>query len=120
MGKEIDKDTMTNRKRKNDARDDKSREDEELGSSSLPSLLTNRPVRRKLCFDNVTVSNAGNRTSTNSNNKAVVRPPCPFNVEVENLLNSTLEENRKQCIEKYNFDPVLEKPLEGKFKWEKL
>ena len=104
----------------------KTRKEENLERPSLPSLLTtNRPVRRKLCFDNVAESNDSERTSydheasTVNDDKLFVRP-CPFNVEVENLLNSTLEQNRKRCIEKYNFDPVLEKPLEGKYKWEKV
>lgn len=149
----MEKETTTNRKRKLAEEDDrrssgdndaeklmqnndksanendnksKTRKEENLERPSLPSLITtNRPVRRKLCFDNVAESNDSERTLNNhevntvKDNKLFVRP-CPFNVEVENLLNSTLEQNRKRCIEKYNFDPVLEKPLEGKYKWEKV
>ena len=107
--------------------DKSKRKEDRLEPPSLPSLLTNRPVRRKLCFDNVAGSNDNNErtlnhqeaTATNNEDKPFLRP-CPFNVEVENLLNSTLEQNRKRCIEKYNFDPVLEKALEGKYKWEKV
>lgn len=106
--------------------DKSKRKEENLEQPSLPSLLTNRPVRRKLYFDNVAGSNNDNERTSNNHDEAAAHDdklfirPCPFNVEVENLLNSTLEENRKRCIEKYNFDPVLEKPLVGKYKWEKV
>lgn len=138
----MEKDT-TNRKRKLSLTDKKKtmnptavskRNDQD--EIHQPSLLTvtRRPVRRKLCFDNVTDSPAsashhsnGRKTSNDTNRSNVATTAknvpvrtCPFNVQVENLLNSTLEANRKRCIEKYNFDPVLEKPLEGKYKWEKL
>lgn len=30
------------------------------------------------------------------------------------------EEQQKQFIDKYNFDPVNDKPLPGRYEWEKL
>lgn len=30
------------------------------------------------------------------------------------------EEQQKQFIDKYNFDPVNEQPLPGRFEWEKV
>lgn len=43
-----------------------------------------------------------------------------FTAELENLINKSLEENRKRCIEKYNFDPTSETPLEGRYAWKKV
>eukprot|EP00111_Clytia_hemisphaerica_P011325 TCONS_00033145-protein len=119
-------------KRKRKLQETGEKKDQVLPSSSQEKFLrlsSNRPVRRKLCFDSfvdknskeqstskdVRVKNNTSRTAT-----AAVTKKCSFNIELENLLNVSLEENRRRCIEKYNFDPVLEKPLDGKYKWEKL
>lgn len=42
-----------------------------------------------------------------------------FQVELENIVNQTVEENRKRFMEKYNFDPLMETSLPGKYVWEK-
>ena len=82
---------------------------------------THRPVRRKLCFDSYSATNKDQSSMQQADRRtgSTVKK-IPFSIELENMLNISLEENRKRCIEKYNFDPVLEKPLEGKYKWEKL
>ena len=43
-----------------------------------------------------------------------------FQVELENVVNQTVEENRKRFMEKYNFDPLTETPLPGNYVWEKV
>ena len=68
-------------------------------------------VRRKLCFEDHNEREEG--TFNISENTT-------FAGNLENLLNETFEENRKRCIDKYNFDPMLEKPLEGKYIWKKV
>ena len=80
--------------------------------------LSNKPVRRKLTFDSLEKEECCRHNSSDKNIEMVKKQT--FSIELENLLNVSLEENRKRCIEKYNFDPVLEKPLDGKFVWEKV
>lgn len=43
-----------------------------------------------------------------------------FQVELENIINQTVEENRKRFMEKYNFNPLMETSLPGKYVWEKV
>lgn len=86
------------------------KKDKRLKKDNIP-----RPVRRKLCFD-YGGCNSSNAENTDNNK----RQRGSFTADLENLLNTSLEENRKRCINKYNFDPVLEKPLEGPFVWEKV
>ena len=43
-----------------------------------------------------------------------------FQVESENIINQAVEESRKRFIEKYNFDPLMETHLPGKYVWEKV
>jgi len=116
----------TNKKRKADtnASNQQEKPDELL---KLLTTAHRRPVRRKLRFDSF--DNTNNKSNQSNQYNEVrsrhARSPAKkmktsFSVELENMLNVSLEENRKRCIEKYNFDPVLEKPLEGNYKWEKI
>ncbi|KAL5542571.1 hypothetical protein UlMin_010281 [Ulmus minor] len=40
--------------------------------------------------------------------------------EMDDFFAGAEEEQQKQFIDKYNFDPVKEKPLPGRFEWEKV
>lgn len=83
------------------------------------SLVPPRQVCRKLFFDDGDDGNSSSSSNSSEDMKSK-QMRFSFNADLENLLNISLEENRKRCIEKYNFDPVLEKPLEGKYVWEKV
>ncbi|XP_013633771.1 PREDICTED: cyclin-dependent kinase inhibitor 4-like isoform X1 [Brassica oleracea var. oleracea] len=45
------------------------------------------------------------------------RPTTP---DMDRFFSGAEEEQQKQFIEKYNFDPVNEQPLPGRFEWEKV
>ncbi|CAK7328467.1 unnamed protein product [Dovyalis caffra] len=49
-----------------------------------------------------------------------MRRHIPTAREMDEFFGPAEEEQLKQFTEKYNFDPVSEKPLPGRYKWEKL
>ncbi|XP_022147125.1 cyclin-dependent kinase inhibitor 4-like [Momordica charantia] len=40
--------------------------------------------------------------------------------EVDDFFNCAEGEQQRKFIEKYNFDPITDKPLPGRYEWEKL
>ncbi|XP_013622732.1 PREDICTED: cyclin-dependent kinase inhibitor 4-like [Brassica oleracea var. oleracea] len=44
----------------------------------------------------------------------------PTTPEMDEFFSAAEEEQQKQFIEKYNFDPVNEQPLPGRFEWKKV
>ncbi|KDP39379.1 hypothetical protein JCGZ_01136 [Jatropha curcas] len=44
----------------------------------------------------------------------------PTSLEMDEFFARAEEEQQRQFIEKYNFDPVNDKPLPGRYEWEKL
>ncbi|XP_035548282.1 cyclin-dependent kinase inhibitor 5-like isoform X1 [Juglans regia] len=56
-----------------------------------------------------------NRRTQNRNGRHI-----PTAHEMDEFFAGAEEEQQRQFIEKYNFDPVNEKPLPGRYEWEKL
>ncbi|CAN8315764.1 unnamed protein product [Cochlearia groenlandica] len=48
------------------------------------------------------------------------RHHLPTTPEMDEFFSGAEEEQQKQFIEKYNFDPVNEQPLPGRFEWKKV
>ncbi|KAI4378053.1 hypothetical protein MLD38_015593 [Melastoma candidum] len=61
-----------------------------------------------------------NLTQTNRRLRSADRQNVPSTNEMDNFFAGAEEEQQKTFIDKYNFDPVNEKPLPGRFEWEKL
>lgn len=62
-------------------------------------------------------------TSTTETNRRVqnpTRPNIPTAHEMDQFFAGAEEEQQKQFVEKYNFDPVDDKPLPGRYEWEKV
>ncbi|KAL4336296.1 hypothetical protein GQ457_07G016300 [Hibiscus cannabinus] len=62
-------------------------------------------------------------TSSTETNRRVhnsVRGHLPTTREMDEFFSIAEEEQQRQFIEKYNFDPVNDKPLPGRYEWEKL
>ncbi|XP_022722056.1 cyclin-dependent kinase inhibitor 5-like [Durio zibethinus] len=62
-------------------------------------------------------------TSSAETNQRVVnstRRHIPTAHEIDEFFAVVEEEQRRQFIEKYNFDPVKDKPLPGRYQWEKV
>ncbi|KAG2726545.1 hypothetical protein I3760_01G117600 [Carya illinoinensis] len=62
------------------------------------------------------------RTLTQTNRRTQNRTGrhIPTAHEMDEFFAGAEEEQQRQFIEKYNFDPVNEKPLPGRYEWEKL
>ncbi|XP_065862843.1 cyclin-dependent kinase inhibitor 5 [Euphorbia lathyris] len=59
-------------------------------------------------------------TETNRRIRNSTRRHIPTAHEMDQFFAKAEEEQQRQFIEKYNFDPVNEKPLPGRYEWEKL
>ncbi|KAL4278251.1 hypothetical protein GQ457_03G025600 [Hibiscus cannabinus] len=59
-------------------------------------------------------------TETNQRVHNSMRGPLPTAHEMDEFFSIAEEELQRQFIEKYNFDPVNDKPLPGRYEWEKL
>ncbi|XP_049397805.1 cyclin-dependent kinase inhibitor 4-like [Solanum stenotomum] len=74
--------------------------------------------------DNITTP--GSSTRPNNASEANGREPTsvqriiPTAHEMNDFFAGTEEKQQKQFIEKYNFDPVNDKPLPGRYKWVKV
>ncbi|XP_039072005.1 cyclin-dependent kinase inhibitor 4-like [Hibiscus syriacus] len=63
------------------------------------------------------------RTSSTETNQIVhnsMRGQLPTAHEMDEFFSVAEEEQQRQFIEKYNFDPMNDKPLPGRYEWEKL
>lgn len=81
-----------------------------VGCNNDDDVKFSRPgVCRKLCFDVGCSSQASNKQDHILQPKIKKKRVSSFNAELQNLLNISIEENRQRCIEKYNFDPIIEK-----------
>ncbi|KAK2643940.1 hypothetical protein Ddye_019135 [Dipteronia dyeriana] len=63
------------------------------------------------------------RPTSSMENRGVLnstRRPIPTATEMNEFFAGAEEEQQKQFIEKYNYDPVNDKPLPGRFEWEKV
>ncbi|XP_062165911.1 cyclin-dependent kinase inhibitor 5-like [Alnus glutinosa] len=59
-------------------------------------------------------------TETNRRTQNTMRRHIPTAQEMDEFFAAAEEDQQRQFIEKYNFDPVNDKPLPGRYEWEKL
>ncbi|GLT55299.1 hypothetical protein SLA2020_284360 [Shorea laevis] len=59
-------------------------------------------------------------TETNRRMQNTTRRHIPTAHEMDEFFAAAEEEQQRQFIDKYNFDPVNDKPLPGRYEWEKL
>ncbi|KAB1213693.1 Cyclin-dependent kinase inhibitor 3 [Morella rubra] len=59
-------------------------------------------------------------TEANRRNQNTMRRHIPTSQEMDEFFAAAEEEQQRQFIEKYNFDPVNEKPLQGRYEWVKV
>ncbi|GMI90101.1 inhibitor/interactor with cyclin-dependent kinase, KIP-RELATED PROTEIN 3 [Hibiscus trionum] len=59
-------------------------------------------------------------TETNQRVHNSMHGHIPTTHEIDDFFSIAEEDQQRQFIEKYNFDPVNEKPLPGRYEWEKL
>ncbi|KAK7356480.1 hypothetical protein VNO80_15753 [Phaseolus coccineus] len=59
-------------------------------------------------------------TETNRRTEHAARRQIPTSREMDEFFAEVEEAQQRKFIEKYNFDPVNEKPLPGRYEWEKL
>lgn len=66
---------------------------------------------------------SSNKPSSSLQNREAQISACsliPTACEMDKFFADTEEEQKRQFIEKYNYDPVNDKPLPGHFKWQKV
>ncbi|MBA0740479.1 hypothetical protein Gogos_013678, partial [Gossypium gossypioides] len=61
-----------------------------------------------------------NSADTNQRVQNSTRRHTPTSHEMDEFFSLTEEDQQRQFIEKYNFDPVKDKPLPGRYQWEKM
>ncbi|KAK9991535.1 hypothetical protein SO802_026520 [Lithocarpus litseifolius] len=59
-------------------------------------------------------------TETNCRTQNATQRHIPTSHEIDEFFAGAEEEQQRQFVEKYNFDPVSDKPLPGRYEWEKL
>ncbi|KAK7814401.1 cyclin-dependent kinase inhibitor 3 [Quercus suber] len=59
-------------------------------------------------------------TETNRRTQNATQRHIPTSREIDEFFAGAEEEQQRQFVEKYNFDPVSDKPLPGRYEWEKL
>uniref|UniRef100_A0A1J3JZV1 Cyclin-dependent kinase inhibitor 4 n=1 Tax=Noccaea caerulescens TaxID=107243 RepID=A0A1J3JZV1_NOCCA len=79
-----------------------------------PETITTPGSSTKL---NIGVSDYSNRGEESLSSSHRHLPTTP---EMDQFFSGAEEEQQKQFIEKYNFDPVNEQPLPGRFEWKKV
>ncbi|KAG2401970.1 hypothetical protein LR48_Vigan09g107700 [Vigna angularis] len=84
---------------------------------STPCSLIRDPdtVRTPGSTTRPTCSTDANRRTEHANRRQI-----PTSREMDEFFAEVEEAQQRKFIEKYNFDPVNEKPLPGRFEWEKL
>lgn len=86
-----------------------------------------RSQKRECTLDNLThnveVAGSISKTGEPSQMKSSSAPPhsrsneAPFSTEIEAFFASAEQKERRRFIDKYNFDPLTEKPLKGRYVW---
>ncbi|KAF8108779.1 hypothetical protein N665_0104s0094 [Sinapis alba] len=79
-----------------------------------PETITSPGSSRKL--NNGISDNSNEREESFSGS----RGQLPTTPEMDEFFSGAEEEQQKQFIDKYNFDPVNEQPLPGRFEWKKV
>lgn len=62
-------------------------------------------------------------STTDTTNRRVqnpMRPNIPTAHEMDEFFAGAEEEQQRQFVDKYNFDPVVDKPLPGRYEWKKV
>lgn len=101
-----------------------------FGENMLETEGRERNIREttpsNLIKDPDTISTPGSSTkrtySTNSNYRVQIPQPrlIPTTVEMEEFFTEPEKQQQKLFIDKYNFDPVNDKPLPGRYEWAKM
>lgn len=86
-----------------------------------------RSQKRECTLENLThnveVSGLISRTGESSQMRSSSAPPLsrssevPFSTEIEAFFASAEQKERRRFIDRYNFDPLTEKPLRGRYLW---
>ncbi|PIN11555.1 hypothetical protein CDL12_15838 [Handroanthus impetiginosus] len=107
--------------------DEKEKEEGSFGESEVGFVKKGRestPNRLIVGSDIIRTPMSNNKaTSTNANamkKMQIVIPRVPNAQEVEEFLAKAEKKQIERFIEEYNFDPVNEKPLKGRYKWEEF
>lgn len=113
-----------------DAEDGGVGDEASFGENMLEIEGRERSIREttpcSLVRDPDNISTPGSSTkrtySTNSNYSVQIPAPrlLPTTVEMEKFFTEPEKQQQKLFIEKYNFDPVNDKPLPGRYEWVKL
>ncbi|XP_038722212.1 cyclin-dependent kinase inhibitor 5-like isoform X2 [Tripterygium wilfordii] len=92
-------------------------EGRESTRESSPCSLIRDPdaIRTPGSSTRPTSSTEANRRMQNSISRQI-----PTAHDMDDFFSGAEEEQQKQFIEKYNFDPVNDKPLPGRYEWKKL
>lgn len=100
-----------------------------FGENALESEARERGTREStpcnLIRDPAIIRTPGssNRPTNSMQNREVPISACsliPTAHEIDKFFVDTEEEQQRQFIEKYNYDPVNDQPLPGHFKWQKV
>lgn len=113
--------------RKNDGNYDDGGIEASLGENVLEFEGRERGTREStpcsLIRDPDTIRTPGSTTRPTGSNRRVqnsTQRPIPTAHEMEEFFSSAEEKQQRLFIEKYNFDPVNDKPLPGRYEWEKV
>ncbi|XP_048235187.1 cyclin-dependent kinase inhibitor 4 isoform X2 [Ricinus communis] len=87
--------------------------DEFFTRESTPCSLIRDP-------ESIRTPGSTTRPSSTEPNRTSMRRHIPTAHEMDEFFTGAEEEQQKRFIEKYNFDPVNDKPLAGRYEWAKL
>ncbi|KAK7391606.1 hypothetical protein VNO78_20023 [Psophocarpus tetragonolobus] len=131
LGLASDRDTARNHNQDNALHENAEVQEASFGENVLDFEGRERSTREStpcsLIRDSDTVRTPGSTTrptcSTEANRRRTehaTRRQMPTSREMDEFFAEIEEAQQRNFIEKYNFDPVNEKPLPGRFEWEKL
>ncbi|KAK7278538.1 hypothetical protein RJT34_23568 [Clitoria ternatea] len=131
LGLALDKDALSTRNQEENALHEKvDVQEASFGDNVLDFEGRERGTREStpcsLIRDSDTVRTPGSTTRPTCSTEAhrrteqAARRQIPTAREMDEFFAEIEEAQQKQFIEKYNFDPVNEKPLPGRYEWEKL
>nr|QYW07152.1 cyclin-dependent kinase inhibitor 1 [Dimocarpus longan] len=131
---EIDDEEKEEEKIEVEEEDDNSKDDDNVaveasfGENVLDTEARERSTRESTpCSlirdpDAIRTPGSTNRPTSSMENRVqnLTQRPIPTATEMDEFFAGAEEEQQKQFIEKYNYDPVNDKPLPGRFQWEKV
>ncbi|KAL1220480.1 Cyclin-dependent kinase inhibitor 4 [Cardamine amara subsp. amara] len=87
---------------------------------STPSSLIRKPEIIASPGSSTKLNNCTSESNQREESLSGSHRHLPTTPEMEEFFSGAEEEQQKQFIEKYNFDPVNEQPLPGRFEWKKV